>query len=682
MLKSSLLVFLGLIISIQISYSVPNNQNIREKAIEKLNQMNKNDLIKYKQKKKSSDIYEVEKINKALKLLNKTNAIDKQNMPNQSINELLNTDKVWVPGEFEESQAVLISWPAYAFDENGDFLDPFMDGMGWPWDGRDTLIKIEGYITDLFEDSPYPPIFRELVNAIQPEATVWIRLTNMEDSTLVKQYVESMGYTWYNYLFFRQEEGENSFWMRDCGPYGFYYGDNDSLGLIGLEYYPGRPIDNGVSKHLANKFNFKYVSSSVETEGGNFMTDGWGKAFWSNVIYSNNSDKYGVGYNPKTPYTSKQVNDSMQKVFNLNSYTVLEHLNCDGGTGHIDLYLKLVDDETIIRTKYPEELNKFNFPDYATSNNNIEIIKKLSNNYGRQYQFKELDLPRKDDGTYPTSCNQAFNDARTYVNGLSVNKTFIMPIYSDPYAGISSYDLDAMVKMEEYLPGFTIYPIDSRALSVGGGEIHCITMQIPAQNPLKIAHKRISGYTELSDKWNINVYAHNHSGIKSAKLFWKKQNEDKWTSINMNLDSTDYYSEVLNNENFTENDTINYYIQVETNNGKIQHRPLSAPDGFYSFFFKEPTSVNDNFISESSISLIPNPANERTILRIKDLHSKDIKISLINSLGEHIFDLNDDNSNSNINEFEINTSNLASGVYYVLINNNNTITTKQLIVIR
>ena len=144
----------------------------------------------------------------------------------------------------------------------------------------------------------------------------------MEDSILVKQYVESLGYTWYNYQFFRQEEGENSFWMRDCGPYGFYYGDNDSLGILGLEYYPGRPIDNNVSKYIAEMNNYKFVRSSVETEGGNFMTDGWGNAFWSNVIYSNNSDKYGQGYEPKTPMTSTQVNDTMSKCFNLKSYNV------------------------------------------------------------------------------------------------------------------------------------------------------------------------------------------------------------------------------------------------------------------------------------------------------------------------------------------------------------------------
>jgi len=372
----------------------------------------------------------------------------------------------------------------------------------------------------------------------------------------------------------------------------------------------------------------------------------------------------------------------MISVFNLKSYNVLEHLNCDGGTGHIDLYLKLIDDETIIRTKYPDELNKFSFPDYATSEQNFAAIQKLTNSYGSKYQFKDLELPRKDDGTYPISCNQAFSDARTYVNGLTVNKTFIMPVYSDPFTGLSTSDLNAVLKMEEYLPGYNIYPIDARALSVGGGEIHCITMQIPAENPIKIAHKKINGYTELQDSWNLNVFAHNHSGIKSSKLYWKKQNEDKWISVNMNLDSTDYYSEMIENENFTENDTINYYIEVETNNGKIQHRPLAAPDGYYSFFFKEPTSVDDNITNNSNISLVPNPANESTILRLSQLNNENLEITIINSFGEKVMDLFDSNVSNGMNEYQINTSNLSSGIYYIIIKNENNIMTKQLVVVR
>lgn len=682
MYKILIISLIGILFSFQLSLAEIADNQAKNKAVQKISQIDKHELLKHNKKKLPTDNISTQKIEKAKEYLNFKNLNKIQDKAINNEDYLLKTENIWVPGEFEESQAVLISWPSYAFDENGDPLDPFMDGFGWPWDGRDTLIKIEGYVADLFEDSPYPPIFRELINAIQPEAKVWIRLTNLEDSTLVKEYVESIGYTMNNYLFFNQEEGENSFWMRDCGPYGFYFGDKDSLGLVGMEYYPGRPIDNSISEHLANRFGYKFVKSSIETEGGNFMTDGWGNAFWSNVIYENNADNYGVGYSSKNPYTNKQVNDSMQNVFNLNSYTVLEHLNCDGGTGHIDLYIKFIDDETIVRTKYPEELNKFSFPDYATSKNNYEIIQKLNNNYESQYYFKDLDLPRKDDGTYPTSCNQAFNDARTYVNGLTVNKTFLMPVYSDPFTGLSPSDLEAVIKMEEYMPGYTIYPIDSRALSVGGGEIHCITMQIPAENPLKIAHKKIEGFTELKSEWILAVNARNHSGIKSSKLFWKKQNEDKWISINMNLDSSNYYSEILKNENFTENDTINYYIEVESNNGKTQYKPFAAPKGYYSFFFKEPTSVDDNTLTLDNISIVPNPANENTILRINQSNIRNLKISCINSIGEKVFELNDSNVFDGNNEYQINTSQLSNGIYYLIVNSENKIITKSLMVIR
>jgi agmatine deiminase len=668
------------------SFANDGNANVTAKSKAKANfsKMKKDDFIKLNKKNKRASNDENSKIQKAQNQIKQSKKESETKTEiKKNDNQALAANKFWVPGEFDESQAVLISWPSMAYDEDGQPLEPFMDGLGKPYDGRDTLLPIAGYETDLYTDSPFPPLYKELINAIQAECQVWIRLTNIEDTTQIKNYMKSVGYQLKNYIFFKQPEGENSFWMRDCGPYGFYYGDKDSLGLIGAQYYPGRPIDNDISKFLANKFGYKYLETSVETEGGNFMTDGWGRAFWSNVIVENNADPYGRAYESKKPMTAKQVNDSMKYIFNLDNYSVLSKLQCDGGTGHIDLYLKLVDDETIITTEYPEAMNISAFPDYKISKRNLDTIRTLNSHYGRKFTIKNLPLPTKDDGTYPKNCFELFSDARTYINGLSVNKTFIMPIYSTDVDGNMIQDDAAVKKMQEYLPGYTIYPIDARALSTGGGEIHCITMQIPATNPLRIAHQRLSGFTALKPEWAITVNAINNSGIKSTKLFWKKQSEKSWKTIDMEAYDINDYKGVIPGTNVTINDSINYYIEVVTNNGKSQNRPISAPLGYYTYFFKEVTGVENNTtVLNNTFKVQPNPVNDIAKLSFNLLNEGNYKIEITNSLGEKMLSIPEYKYSVGDNLIEINTNNFASGIYYITLLNGNILKTIPMIVVK
>jgi agmatine/peptidylarginine deiminase len=640
------------------------------KAKARFSTFKKDDFIKLNKRNKRAQNEQKTKVEKANIFLKNSNIETKKAEINKNENQTLASTNVWVPGEFDESQAVLISWPSYAYDADGYPLEPFMNGYGWPYDGRDTLLKIEGYDTDLYDDSPYPILYKELVNAIQNEVKVWIRLTNIEDSVYIKSYMDFMGYPLTNYLFFNQPEGENSFWMRDCGPYGYYYGDQDSLGLIGALYYPGRPIDNDISKFLATKFGYQYTQSNVETEGGNFMTDGWGRAFWSTVIAENNADTYGRAYDYKAPMSLASVNAAMKSVFNLTNYSVLNKLVCDGGTGHIDLYLKLVDDETIIATKYPDYMNSGLFPDYKTANTNITTIKGLSSHYGRPYNVQNLELPTRDNGGQYENCDSLFYDARTYINGLSINKTFIMPIYSNDTLGNLLQDNLAIESMKQILPGYTIYPIDARALSTGGGEIHCITMQIPAENPLRIAHQRISGLTDLKSEWNLTATAKNRSGIKSSKLYWKKQNETTWKTVDMPSIGSDQFSGVIPGANLTLKDSINYYIEVQTNNGKTQSRPISAPKGFYTYYFTGISGIEDDFAEISnSIKIEPNPANEITNFKFNLASSGKYKITITNSLGERLFEIPENDYSIGANTIQINTNKYTSGMYYISLSN-------------
>lgn len=660
--------FLLLIFATSVLFSQEINNSSNKRVRLNTDKMSYMDYINYH--KKENKIRNSANVQELIKEKNLLNKFSKENKINQD--KFLETNNIWLPGEFEESQAVLISWPSYAYDSTGKMLTPFMDGKGFNAENYEdtTLYDIAGYETDFFPESPYPKLYSQLVKAIQNECQVWIRLSNITDSTILKLYLKNQNIELDNYVIFNQPEGENSFWTRDCGPYGFYYGPEDSLGLIGALYYPGRPIDNDISNHLASMFNLKYLHLDVETEGGNFMTDGWGRGFSSNVIYQNNADQYGVAYTYKKPMKPSEVDSTMKAVMNLNEYNILNKLQCDGGTGHIDLYLKLLDDERILTTDYINSINNPNFTDYIISNYNINVIKKLKNQYDTSYQILPIALPTKDNGTYPKSCNELFADARTYVNGLTVNKTFIMPIYSNAINGNYDLDMKAVEQMKKYLPGYTIFPIDARALSVGGGEIHCITMQIPAKNPLKIGHKSISGLVDLNNNFKITATARNHSGIKKVILNWKKEGTNQWNTSEMTIENDSIYTANITDASITSDDHIQYYITAESNNGKTAYKPIGAPEGYYTFYFKELTSVNDYTINNNiDLNITPNPVSDIFTVEFNLTNDTYYQVDIFNSLGINVMSIPITLFAKDKNQIQINSSKLPNGTYFIKIRN-------------
>jgi agmatine/peptidylarginine deiminase len=114
------------------------------------------------------------------------------------------------PGEFEESQAVLISWAP-------------------DWDSQGNVIGVDTY-------SVYGWISAQCSKYISDELPVWIRVPFAKDTVSIKSWMSKLGWPLVNnfrfYVF-----AEDDWWARDFGPNGIYYGSKDSVGFIDLKYY-------------------------------------------------------------------------------------------------------------------------------------------------------------------------------------------------------------------------------------------------------------------------------------------------------------------------------------------------------------------------------------------------------------------------------------------------------------
>ncbi|HPO62970.1 MAG TPA: agmatine deiminase family protein [Candidatus Kapabacteria bacterium] len=689
-MKKISVILLCLFVSISISYSIDSNvaKSAKEKARAKMSKLPPDSFKKMNAKK----VYEKNEIKeKAIKQFNKK--IDEPLKKKDKIKSVVPASDIIVPAEFDESQAVVISWPSYAFDENGDWLDVLLPGIGILWINETTYYfkDIAGYIADIFEDSPYPEVWANLANAIQQECEVWIRLSSPEDTTDLKNWMSNRGTPLYNYRFFHDPNGENAFWMRDFGPYGIYSGNQDSLAFVDMTYYPDRVIDNGFPTFLAGQLNIPIFHSNVETEGGNYMNDSWGRNFYSDVIYESNQDSEGpifiddsgnIEFSYKEPMSISQVDADMKQYLRADTTTILPKLWCDGGTGHIDLYLKFINDETLITPEFPNVFNNSNFWDYNIVKTNQNTISKLKSSYNRSYSILKMPVPTSDNGKYnATDCFRFNNDPRNYINGLIVNKSFIVPIYSNETSGNKNGDNEAIELLKNYFPGYNIVGIDSRLLTPMGGAIHCITTQIPADNPIRIWHPSITGFQKLESEYSIIAKLRNRSGINTAICKWKKNFNGEWNTLNLDLNDS-LYSNFIPSSNFTISDTIYYFLEVTSNNGKTVRKPIVAPDGCFSFYFSESSSVATS--SKLQYSLYPpqpNPSSLSTNIKIDVPEYSHIKLSIFNMLGNEIEIVLNDDLNEGTYTFSLKTNKLTSGVYFVrMLSGNGIVHTQKLIV--
>jgi agmatine/peptidylarginine deiminase len=468
-----------------------------------------------------------------------------------------------VPGEFEESQAVAITWSPYTVDH--------------PMQGR-------------------------LIEAIQAECEVWIMVESWADTVDVHNTVNGLGSTtMINYRFFRQPIDD--IWMRDYGPIGFYYSGVDSLGFINLKYYPGRPNDNQTPLNLAAFKQVPVRNTDLYYEGGNFMTDGFGRMFYSSMTQENNEFFYGPSW------TNALVRDTMASLFNCDSAYEFTTLECDGGTGHIDIYAKLLNEETVLVAEYDSSVTA---PDRMIIEDNLHYFRTLESTYGRPYKIVRMPQATDDQGNYLTTCGQINSDIRGFVNGLFVNKTFIYPAFSDSLTGNQSLDSTAKAILEKALPGYKVVGIDARDLTPYGGALHCITMQIPVDDPIRIWHPPVEGLQANQGQFQFEAKIQAKGGVTSATMYWRKLGSSSWNSQPLTpMAQPDAYMTTLPNPGFTAQDTIEYYIEAGTLSGKTMRKPYTAPDWTYKFWFEQSTSA-PNLVEAAPSHLyaaFPNPSS-------------------------------------------------------------------------
>jgi len=489
----------------------------------------------------------------------------------------------------------------------------------------------------------YTVLLRQIVDAAQEEGKVWIICS---DSNSVKSYLTSGGVPLTNCVFYITSF--NSVWCRDYGPWCVYSIAGDTLGLVDLKYNRPRPLDDVIPGYLAAKWGYPLYQTisgrdSLAHTGGNFMVDGFGTSFRSRLTeienpWWNTAHIDSILFR----YCGIQIGRSI-------SMTVLPY----DGIHHIDMHMKLLDEETLMIGQYPTGI-----ADGPQIELNIQYIQNnYMNCYGRPYKIVRIPMPPSPGGQYPPNSSYY-----TYTNSVIINKTVLVPIYG------FALDAQALQIYRTNMPGYNVIGYDCNVSIGASGAIHCITKEIGTTNPVLIKHARLMNTTDTVNNYVVTANIKNKYGIDSASVYWTIDTTQGYTKLNMTSSGGQNWTASIPHQ--SNGKSVFYYIKAKTSNGKYFSKPITAPRGNWRFYIGATgISQNGNSVPEKFelYQNYPNPFNPVTIISFDIPMENHVTLKIYDITGREIKTILNGIFKAGSYKVDFDGANLSSGVYFYRI---------------
>ncbi|ANO35535.1 agmatine deiminase (plasmid) [Vibrio breoganii] len=278
------------------------------------------------------------------------------------------------------------------------------------------------------------------------------------------------------------EMSSNDSWMRDTGPSyvvddngnrrGVDWGFNAWGGLVDGLYFPWDK-DDQIAQKVCEILGDDSYRAPLILEGGSIHIDGEG------TVYTTEECLLHPSRNPDL------TKDEIEKL--LCDYLGAEKviwipngLFNDETNGHVDNLIHVVRPATIALTWCDDETD----PQYTLSRESLAALEAQTDAKGRSIEVIKIPMPGP---LYMTAEEASGIDAAdgmereagerlaaSYANYLISNKHIIFPLLDPKTDG----DMEAMFK--RMYPDHLITGVEAREILLGGGNIHCITQQIPA----------------------------------------------------------------------------------------------------------------------------------------------------------------------------------------------------------
>lgn len=354
-------------------------------------------------------------------------------------------DNYRMPGEFEQHQGCLMVWP----------IRP----GSWIYGG--TAAK---------------KAFTNVATAISTSEKVYM-LSDQEHMEEARQSLPSQVEV--------IEMATNDSWARDIGPTFVVdercnvRGVNWQFNAWGGEFdglYSHWELDDKVASAFCNLKGYDYYDAShFVLEGGSIHSDGEGTVLVTEACL------LSKGRNPEL--SKEQIEDKLREYLGAEKIVWLPRgIYNDETNEHVDNVCCFARPGVVVLAWTDDESD----PQYAMSKSCLDVLAREKDARGRSFEVIKLPVPAShvciteeelagfefEEGEDEREPGERL--AASYVNFYIANNSVIVPQFND------INDTKALKILAQVFTEREIVPIYARDIIVGGGNIHCITQQIPA----------------------------------------------------------------------------------------------------------------------------------------------------------------------------------------------------------
>ena len=531
-----------------------------------------------------------------------------------------------------------------------------------PYDNIRTAAEWEEVEALTISWTSFPCIQKQIVEAAKEECTVIIFADDMEEVT--------------DYLTGNQCGGAltleniqivptvyNSIWIRDYGANTVYGTWNDDRVLVDWLYNRPRPEDDAIPDVLASTLGLELYSTTgtpndLMNTGGNWMSDGFGTAFASELIIDEN-DGGSTWWTDYPDHSEEEINQIISDFHGVDTYITMPNLPFDG-IHHIDMHMKLLDESTLLMAEYPEGI-----ADGPQINANLEyVLSNFTTRWGTPFDVVRIPSPPEQGfgGGYPDENGWYL----TYTNSVFVNNTILLPTY------YTEYDTTALRIYEETLPGYNVVGIDcdnnGEAIISLSGAIHCITHTVGIEDPLMISHLPLPDTDDTVNDYAVEAYISHRSQIESAIMHWRTSPASEWNAVPMALIDGETENWIASIPAQPLETTVYYYVEANANSGKTGTRPMPAPDGWWSFNINDASLGMSDFAQDSPLlQAFPNPAAAITCIPLHLRQAAEGRLYLSNTLGQQIQMIHSGDFRMGEQKHFFNAQGMAAGAYLLTL---------------
>jgi agmatine deiminase len=379
-----------------------------------------------------------------------------------------------------------------------------------------------------------------IIAEMSEDLIVYTIVGSSSQQTTVTSYYNSYGVNMDNVEFIIAPT--NSYWTRDYGPW-FIFDGNGDFGIVDPIYNRPRPQDDAIPSVIGSQWSIPVYGLSIETAGGNYMSDGLGQAMASTLTLTEN------------PGLTEDEIDSMILAYMGNDYFMypdplgeyIEHIDCWG---------KFLSPQTVLVLQVPTYHSQ-----YAELEAAADSIGQLTSAWGRPY----------------TVVRALSSGSEAYTNSVILNKKVFVPVSG------TGNDAAALQSYEDAMPGYEVLGFSGSWVNTDA--LHCRTMGVPDRDMLFIHHVPLFVTNDTLNDYEVTakIVDHSNTGLimDSCKIYYQINGGDwQYSMLTAGLDPYMYEGTIPAQSWGTE---IRYYIQAGDNSGRVETHPYIGAPGAHVF---------------------------------------------------------------------------------------------------